>query len=127
MRAIRTEAQLTSFRSRSDHSVGFSGVTPEMSVAEMVALFRLQNVLVELVIFPKDDHEGEMLDVEKEMEGKTPSQRLRAALFVLYKETENRIKSKDPACLMDTFDSFYSQQMEKIIEWVKRKIDGEKG
>jgi hypothetical protein len=127
MKAIRTEAQLTSFRARADRSLGFSGVTPELSSSEKAAMFDLQNLLVELVIFPKDDHESEILDVEKEMEGKTPSQRLRACLFVLYKETENRMKSKDPACVMDTFDSFYSQQMEKIIEWVKRKIDGEKG
>jgi hypothetical protein len=117
MKAIRTEAQLTSFRARSDRSVGFSGVTPELSSSEKAAMFDLQNLLVELVIFPKDDHEGEMLDVEKEMEGKTPSQRLRACLFVLWKAAGEK----------EAFELYYSQQMEKIIEWVKRKIDGEKG
>jgi hypothetical protein len=127
MRAIRTEAQLTSFRARSDRSLGFSGVTPELSSSEKAAMFDLQNLLVELVIFTKDDPEGEILDVEKEMEGKTPSQRLRACLFVLWKETYPPGRILPVGERPITFESFYAEQMEKIIEWVKRKIDGEKG
>jgi hypothetical protein len=117
MKAIRTEAQLTSFRARADRSLGFSGVTPELSSAEKAAMFDLQNLLVELVIFPKDDHDGNITEIKKEMEGKTHAQRLRACLFVLWKEEGEK----------EAFELFYSQQMEKIIEWVKRKIDGEKG
>lgn len=117
MKAIRTEAQLTSFRARSDRSVGFSGVTPEMSAAEKVALFELQNVLVEMVVFPKDEKDPDVLEVKREMEGKTPCQRLRGCIFVLWKAEGEK----------EAFELFYSQQMEKIIEWIKRKIDGEKG
>src|SRR5213075_2148925 len=86
MKAIRTEAQLTSFRSRSDGSIGFSGVTPEMSSAEKVALFELHNVLVEILVYPKDSKDSEVVEIHKEMEGKRPCQRLRGVLFVLWKK-----------------------------------------
>lgn len=116
MKAIRTEAQLTSFRSRADGSVGFNGVTPEMTSAEKVALFDLQGVLVEMLIYPKDSKDAEVIEVRKEMEGKTPCQRLRGVLFLLWKSTGEK----------EAFEMFYSQQMEKVIEWVKRKLDAVK-
>ena len=86
-----------------------------MSASEKVALFELHNLLVEILIYPKDTKDAECIEVHKEMEGKTPGQRLRAVLFVLWK------KKGQPE--MFTFESFYSTQMEKIIEWVKQKID----
>lgn len=113
MKAIRTEAQLTSFRSRSDGSIGFSGVTPEMSSIEKVALFDLQNVLVEILLYPKDAKDADVVEVRKEIEGKTPCQRLRGCLFILWKQEGEQ----------QSFESFYSMQMEKVIEWVKRKLD----
>ena len=45
---------------------------------------------------------------------KTPSQRLRATLFVYY--TQRIDKSK-------TFDQFYVEQMEKIIDRFKANLD----
>lgn len=116
MKAIRTEAQLTSFRSRSDGSVGFSGVTPEMSSAEKVALFDLQNVHVEMLVYPKDAKDADVIEVRKEMEGKTPCQRLRGVLFVLWKKEGEK----------EAFEAFYSIHMEKLIELCKRKIDAVK-
>jgi hypothetical protein len=117
MKAIRTEAQLTSFRSRSDGSVGFSGVTPEMSSNEKVALFDLQNVLCELLIYPKDSKDADVIEIRKEMEGKSPASRLRAVIFILWKQAGEK----------EAFEMYYSVQMEKIIEWVKKKIDASKG
>lgn len=117
MKAIRTEAQLTSFRSRSDGSIGFSGVTPEMSSQEKVALFDLQNVLVEILVYPKDEKDADVLEVRKELEGKSPATRLRAVIFILWKQAGEK----------EAFELYYSQMMEKIIEWVKKKIDAAKG
>lgn len=122
MKAIRTEAQLTSFRSRADGSVGFSGVTPEMSSNEKVALFDLQNVLCELLVYPKDAKDAEVLEVRREMEGKSPQSRLRAVIFVWWK-----LSHLPAANTQATFEAFYSMQMEKIIEGVKRKIEAAKG
>ncbi len=121
MKAIRTEAQLTSFRSRADGSVGFSGVTPEMSSTEKVALFDLQNVLCELLVYPKDAKDAEVLEVRKEIEGKSPQSRLRAVMFVWWKLVYADGAGSAP------FETFYSQQMEGHIEQVKRKIEAAKG
>lgn len=115
MKAIRTEAQLTSFRSRADGSVGFAGVTPEMSSSEKVALFDLQNVLCELLIYPKDAKDAEVVEVRKSMEGKSPATRLRGVIFVLWKQEDPKQE--------EAFEVYYSRMMEKVIEWVKRKID----
>ncbi len=117
VKAIRTEAQLTSFRSRSDGSVGFSGVTPEMSSNEKVALFDLQNVLVELLIYPKDAKDSDVIEVRKEMEGKSPAHRMRACLFILWKQAGEK----------EAFEMFYASRMEKLIAQLKVKIDAAKG
>ncbi len=113
MKAIRTEAQLTSFRSRADRSVGFSGVTPEMTSTEKCALFDLQNVLVELLIYPKDEKDAEVLEVRGDVDSKTPCQRLRGVLFVWWKQEGQK----------EIFELFYAAKMEKMIEWVKAKLD----
>lgn len=84
-----------------------------MSSTEKVALFDLQNVLVEMLIYPKDSKDSEVVEIHKEMEGKTPGQRLRAVLFILWKKQGEK----------QAFELFYSLMMEKIIEWVKRKLD----
>jgi hypothetical protein len=126
MKAIRTEAQLTSFRARADGSVGFSGVTPEMTNTEKAELFGLQNVLVELLVYPKDSKDSDVLEVRKELEGKSPQSRLRAVMFVWWKTTGGAFQDAQDTG-RETFEAFYSTQMEKIIESVKRKIEAAKG
>jgi hypothetical protein len=49
-----------------------------------------------------------------ELGAKTPSERLRNTLYVLFKE--------DPKGFQ-TFDSFYINHMEEIIKMIKRRID----
>ena len=46
---------------------------------------------------------------------KTPSQRMRNVLYILWKESNKNV----------SFDIFYINQMEKIIEWLKRKINSD--
>lgn len=104
---------MTSFRSRSDRGVGFSGVTPEMSDKEKCALFNLQNVLVELLVYPKDAKDAEVVEVRKELDGKTHSQRLRAVLFLLWKQEGEE----------GQFEAFYATRMERLIDQIKLKLD----
>ncbi len=63
---------------------------------------------VDLIDLPK-------IDKTKYVDAKTPSQRLRAVLFLLWQKTakENGVDK----------DKFYEDQMEKIINWVKEKLD----
>jgi hypothetical protein len=119
MKAVRCEAIITSIRSRADRSLGLGLSTPELSSEEKVALMDLQNILVDFLVIPKDENDPELVIVEKEMDLKTPSQRLRAVLFLLFKAEQQKGKK-------DTFDGFYNRHMEKLIEFVKSKIDEKK-
>lgn len=117
--AIRLEVQLTGFSSRADGSLGFRGVTPEMSAGEKVALMELQGLLVEALFIPKDERDAELVEASSQMDLKSPSQRLRGVLWVLF-------KSQQKKGLKETFDTFYSRHLEKLIEYVKAKIDSDK-
>ena len=50
----------------------------------------------------------------EELGAKTPSERLRNTLYVLFKENQKGFQ---------TFDSFYLNHMEEIINMIKRRLD----
>jgi len=111
-KALRFEALMTGFSSRVDRSLGFRGVTPELSTEEQVALMQLQNVLCEILMFPKDEKDVDVLEVKKEVIHKSPSQRLRSVIFLLWKQTGEELP----------FEVFYAQTMERIIDHLKAKL-----
>jgi hypothetical protein len=111
-KALRFEAQLTSFSSRADRSLGFRGVTPELNNEEKVALMNLQNMLLDVIISPKDTPDADILEVKKEMIHKSPAQRMRSVIFLIWKQTDEE----------KPFDVFYLDMMEKIIDWLKGKL-----
>jgi hypothetical protein len=125
--AIRFEGQMTGFASKVDGSLSFRGVTPELSSEEKCSLMDLQGLLVEVLIIPKDEKDSELVEVQHQMDCKTPSARLRSVLFLLFKkkkEQHQRSALKDEPT--ETFDTFYARKMEAIIEYCKTKIDQDK-
>lgn len=108
MTPIRCEAQITSLRSRADRSFGLTIITPELSGPDKLALLNLQNVLLEMALFPKDASLEEVQIVKNKLLDKTPSQRMREALFKLYSAK----RSKEP------FETFYQHQMSRLIQAV---------
>lgn len=111
-KAIRTEAIISGFSSKVDGSLSFRGSTPELSVEEKVAMMSLQGVLVEMLLYPKDEKETEVVSVRHEMEFKSPSQRMRSVVFLLWKSSHQDIP----------FESFYHLRMEQMIDWLKSKL-----
>lgn len=61
----------------------------------------------------------ELDGAEIEVEGKSKSQRLRNVMYVLYQQTEEQ--RIDEATT--SFNDFYANRMEKIIEHYKSKLD----
>lgn len=112
MKIINTPAIITSIRSKVDGSLGLSLHTPELVDKEKIAFLNLQGKNVNLLIEPESGG-TEQINVEAKLEGKRLSQRLRSVLFVWW-EQQGR---------PDTFDSFYSEKMDKFIEHVKEKLD----
>lgn len=68
------------------------------------------------MLFSEQEHDEDTLNLEeirKDTGGKTPSQRLRSVLFILYQQSGQTDK---------TFEQFYAQQMERFINLVKQNL-----
>lgn len=111
--AIQTKAIITGLSSRKDGSLRLSMETPELSPDEKVAFMELQGINVDAYFKPLDFEVGEIKEVKNEMETKTPSQRLRAVLFLLWRQEGEQ----------GTYDEFYRVKMEKILDHIKSKLD----
>lgn len=112
-KAISTEAIFTRFSSRVDGSMSFGGCTPELAVPEKVALMALHGLNVKLLIQPMDSVPDELVIVKTDVEQRTPSERLRAVLF---------IQAKQLGCEKD-FDRYYRTRMSEIVEAEKSKLE----
>lgn len=114
MKSILMDAVFSSFSSRADGSVGFRGSGPEMSAEEKVALMELHGLNVKLLITPSDFEPECKVVVDRDLGSKTPSQRLRAILFIQWKQKSTH---------GDTFDEYYSRRMSDICEAEKQLLE----
>ena len=93
-------------------SLGFS--TQEMSNEDKMALSELYQTFGWLAF---KSNQIDVLDLpteDAEDKNKTPSKRLRAVLYVL---------AQQEGIPKDKFESYYREHMEKIIDFVKNKLD----
>lgn len=112
MKAIRTQSILTGITAKVDGSLSLRFTTPELTSREKAAVMDLQNVNNTLTIRPNDSAKAEVAEVKAELGSKTPSQRLRSVIFVLWKQQGH-----------DDFEIYYRNIMEKIIDQIKNKLD----
>ena len=112
MKAIKLSAVITSIRAKVDRSLGLTLATPEFTNDEKVEVMNLQNVPIELLIKPTDEIPKELLEINTEIEGKTPSQRMRAVIYILWKQLG------EPG----QYETYYRDKMERIINQLKDKI-----
>lgn len=118
MKAIKVNVILGSVRSRKDGSLGLTLETPALSSAEKAAVFDLQNLSCEMLLNPIDTSDDcELVTINTDLNMKSPSQRLRSVLFVLYRQLNS----------LDSFQEFYVKQMEKMIEHFKSKLNKGEG
>lgn len=75
----------------------------------------MQGLNVRLLIEPVDFPTDGKMEVKGEFDTKTPSHRLRSVLFVLWKATEEK-RGKV------SFELFYSENMERLIQSTKEAI-----
>lgn len=106
---------ITSISSRKDGSVGFRGETPKFNDEQFSAFRKLQNQVVVADLKPLEGESADIIEVKTELDEKTPSQRLRGVLFVLYKQ---QYMGKYP-----TFHEFYEKTMESFIDQCKSRLD----
>jgi hypothetical protein len=110
---IQLDIIITSLRARVDGSLGLSLSTPELTAEEKVELMKLQNMVCEALISPKEAFNAPTVTVDREIDKKSQSDRIRAILFLLWKQDGEKGEFRD----------YYYKQTEKLIEWLKTKID----
>jgi len=111
--ALSCSVILTSASTRSDGSLGLRFCTPELSSSEKTAIFDLQNCNLKMLLQPVDETPAELKEVRGQFETRTPSQRLRALIYVHWKQASGQ----------GEFDEYYRRQMETIIESWKQKLE----
>ena len=87
MKAIQTKGIITSIRAKVDGSLGFSGVTPELTYEEKVAFMELQNQELDCLFTPVGIPNAPKMKVEGEVRGKSPSTRLYNVLYVYWEQS----------------------------------------
>lgn len=98
--------------SRQDHSCAFRVITPELRPSEAGVLMGWHGRVARVTIHPHEGAPDEVVSVTTERDSKTPGQRIRAILFLLWKQDG----------MPGTFDAYYLNQTEKIIEHLKSKL-----
>jgi hypothetical protein len=117
MNGILLSAMVDGIRTRKDGTVSITLGTQELSSGRAGEVFSLNNKLAAVYISPKEVSQREIDQVDKlepDLPGKSPSQRLRNVLFIIYSTTD--------AEGFKEFDSYYKVKMEQIIEQLKTKI-----
>ena len=110
-------ATIESIRSKVDGSWSIGVSTQELSEEGGSILLRLNRKLGYFLFKETPMLESDLIDIPEtkpEFKGdKTPGQRLRGVLYVLWEQTK----------ATKTFDEFYRTKMENIIQWAKEKLD----
>lgn len=104
--------------SRVDGSVTITLDTPELAASKFGDVFALrkQEAFCYLKPSPISDNERKALDglQPEQTQGKTASQRLRAALYIAWKQNNEGYQDSE---------LYYRYKMEKFIEHVKSKLE----
>ena len=116
MNAIQTDVVLTGASTRADGSLGLKFATPELKPEHKTAFFELLNQPLSMLIQPTGEKATGLKDIKGEFDSKTPSQRMRAVLYCLWKfRTEKHI------CEV-SFEKFYLTEMERVISSMKDQL-----
>jgi hypothetical protein len=113
MKAIEVNIIITGIRAKVDGSLGISMTTPELTPEEKAEFMRLQSINLNAILTPLDEKDAPAYKIDKELEIKTPSNRLRSVLYVLWEQEGSK----------GEFDDFYKKYMSKFIDAVKGMLE----
>ena len=113
MDKVLIQALLDGVSHRKDGSLGIRFLTQEMSAQDKLKLIELLNSFGWVCFSPSEAEAVDIPETQPDDTRKSESQRLRAVLFLLYKQGEQ----------LDTFAFYYREKMEKFIEHIKGKLN----
>lgn len=115
MRALTCPCVLAGASTRADGSLSIRLSTPELSSDEKAAFFDLVNQPLKLLLQPDAEATADVKEIKSEFDQRSPSQRLRSVLFVLWRQQGTGLQ----------FDQWYLTHMNKLIQEVKDQLEPE--
>ena len=117
MRAVVLKAKVAGVTARADGSASIKLNSPTLAPEDHAALIAMLDA--EATVLIQWDEGGPSLHESKAVwEDKTPSQRLRGAIWALHQH----LLVAEPGATIEDFDVFYRDRMSKLTEWVKKKL-----
>lgn len=110
---IQIAAILTGFATKVDGGASVRFSTNELADTDVLELKRRQGKFGFLMFKPNEFTVDDMPTEAAEDRNKTPSKRLRAVLFLMWKQAGEK----------GDFEVYYRAQVEKVIEHLKNKLD----
>jgi len=114
---LQIPATIESINSRVDGTWSVKIGTQELNEESARTILKLHRKLGYFLFKETPMVEADLVDIPEsapEFKGdKTPGQRLRGILYVLWEQTKPT----------KTFDEFYRMKMEQLIQWAKEKLD----
>lgn len=111
--SVQVPAILTSVSYSKDGGVRLGFSTQELSDEEKLTISKYHQQFGYLLFKPNPFNTEDIPAESAEDRTKTPSKRLRAVLFLLWKQSKSTTD----------FDTYYKNQIEKMIEVIKEKLD----
>ena len=113
MKIIEVSAIITGVRSKIDRSLGVSLTTPELTTEERAEFMNLQGVNLKATFTPTDEVDAPKMKIDKDLSRKPQSVRIRNVLYLVWKQFGEK----------GDFNQYYHDQTEKIIEYLKGKLE----
>lgn len=120
IQGVTIAVEIGAIRTMKDGSVSLTVHTPEVNATQAAELFGLRNKVAFAYISPREVTANEkaiMDSLDVELKGKTPGQRLRNVLYVYWERNH-----KHDAIIPKSFEEYYKQRMESIIEGIKQEL-----
>lgn len=113
---IRVPATINPPRLRKDGSASLSFDTRELTAEEIFTIMSLRHAEGWLVYAPNEE-EIHIPETPAEIDEKSPSERLKAVLYIWYKQ------ETEAGRFVGLYETFRKEKMERIIEGVKSKLN----
>lgn len=111
---LKAASTITKVTTMADNTIRLQVDLQELTPTDEAEIFKMRNKLGWFLFKESGDiRESDIPTEPLEDNQKTPSQRLRAVMFVYWDKSKKTVD----------FDTFYRQQTERYIEFIKRKLD----
>jgi len=121
------EGGIDGIRTMADNTVRVNVGTPELSpdvVGQMYSMLKQPGYVVisTMPISQKQIDAVESATIDREFQEKTPSQRLRNVLYVLWEQQQPKETNSEGITTYIDFDLYYKRKMNELITFIKNKL-----